>query len=205
MRIEAVENPLDVVEKDDARFRLVLFADETLAMTAYDIGDTSIENALEVAEKLSHGHRVMWALALLDAAANDGLTWISGMNYTRMPTTVRQWQHRRTMQDRYLLAKSGSAAPKVLPTGLRLIRMFGEWGDCWGIWESFTDNYPCHPSALGLSTSLAADLHAWNDAYGARSLDDPLPRTWRLEGELLYERLQAEIDGVAEVRPEFLF
>lgn len=109
------------------------------------------------------------------------------------------------MQDRYLLAKSGFAAPKVLPTGLRLIRMFGEWVDCWGIWESFTDNYPCHPSALGLSTSLAADLYAWNDANGARSLDDPLPRTWRLEGELLYERLQAEIDGVAEVRPEFLF
>lgn len=205
MRIKAVQDPLGVMEKNDARFRLVLFADETLAMTAYDIADTSIENALEAAYEISHGHQVMWGLALLDASASGGLTWISGTNYTHKPTTTRQWQHRRTMQDRYLMAKSGAAAPVLLPTGLRLIRMFGEWATCWGIWESFTDNYPCDPYVLGVSAALADDLFAWNETYNGRQIDDPVSQSWRTTGELLYERLQAELDGVAEVRPEFLF
>jgi hypothetical protein len=107
------------------------------------------------------------------------------------------------MQDRYLSARSLRNEPVVLPNGLRVVRMFPEWGVAWPLWESFTDDYPMDASALGLSEALVTDLAAWNSRWDDRDLDDPLPAGWRDDGWALYRRLQAELDGVAEVRPDF--
>jgi len=53
---------------------------------------------------------------------------------------------------------------------------------------------------------LGSDLFDGNEEWLDRREDEPLPRPepWRGRGVELVERLQRELDGVAEVRPEFL-
>ncbi|TXK05793.1 hypothetical protein FVP60_02045 [Microbacterium mitrae] len=201
-----VENPLAMPQRNDTRFRLVLFADATLEVTAYDISGASLEFALDAARQLSRHDEVMWALAVVDqeSAVEPALLWISGSDYSQTPKTPNQWRHRRDMQDRYLMAKSRRRLPLLLPDGRRSIRMFAEWGRLWGLWESFSESYVLDPSSLGLSAELGDELYAWNDAFNDREVDDPLPSSWRDEGLALYDRLQRELAGVAEVRPEFL-
>jgi hypothetical protein len=47
-------------------------------------------------------------------------------------------------------------------------------------------------------------LYDWNESWLTRHEADRIPGGWREQGEHLFRQLQAELDGVAEVRPEFL-
>ena len=92
----------------------------------------------------------------------------------------------------------------VLSNGLRVIRLFPEWVSGWPLWESFTDDYRLTGPDLGLTPELSRTLYEWNETWLTRDEDDPIPEGWREQGERLFLQLQAELDGVAEVRPEFL-
>lgn len=54
-----------------------------------------------------------------------------------------------------------------------------------------------------LSSELAADLHEWNAVWQARDETEPVPDGWIERGRQLHARMQAELDAVAEVRPDF--
>jgi hypothetical protein len=185
------------------RYRLFVYDGPASAVTAYDITDASLSDVQEAAEQLSHHDERMWALALVVDAGGDGpgLQWLSGMDVHNVPQDASQWRLRREMEDRYLSARVRRSDPPVLPDGRRVIRMFAGWASS-PLWESFTDAYLLRPSELGLSDELADALLRWNDRFGARSETDPEPPGWRAEGRALAARLQAELDGVAEVRPE---
>ncbi len=94
--------------------------------------------------------------------------------------------------------------PTLLPNGLRVIRLFPEWVSGWPLWENFTDNYRLSRPDLGLTPELSQALYDWNETWLMRQLDDPVPGGWREQGERLVLQLQAELAGVAEVRPELL-
>lgn len=174
-------------------------------MTTVDIVDATIEQALESAVALSHGNAKLWSLALVenDARGLRGLIWLSGMDYNDPPESARDWQRRRLMQDRYLMARRQQNLPVVLPNGLRVIRVSPEWATAWPLWENFTDAYARTGPELGLSAELGAELRAWNAAWSTRDEDDPLPAGWESAGRSLVQRLQAELRDIAEVRPEF--
>lgn len=94
--------------------------------------------------------------------------------------------------------------PTVLPNGLRVIRMSPEWVSGWPLWEDFTDVHRLTGDVLALTPELSQALYDWNESWLTRHTDDPIPRGWREQGEHLFVQLQAELDGAAEVRPEFL-
>lgn len=133
MRGEYVDERDSAWERDDPRFRVLVFEGADSAVTAVDIIDATIEDALDSARALSHGDEDLWSLALVenDARGARGLIWLSGMNYNDTPRTARQWQLRRQMQDRYLMARSRTGRPVLLPNGLRLVRVFPEWASGW--------------------------------------------------------------------------
>jgi hypothetical protein len=165
-----------------------------------------LEQALESALALSNGDEHLWSLPLVenDARGKRGLIWLSGMDYNDPPSTAWEWQRRRQMQDRYLMAKSRRGGPTVLPNGLRLIRVFPEWVSGWPLWENFTEAYRRTGPDLGLTPELSDALFDWNEAWLARHEDDALPTGWEDEGHRLVIQLRSELDGIAEVRPEFL-
>ncbi|WJL97190.1 hypothetical protein QSU92_08550 [Microbacterium sp. ET2] len=192
-------------ERDDARYRLYVFTGTDNAVTAIDLVEATIEEALEAASVLSNRDEHLWSLALVenDARGMRGLIWLSGMDYNDPPDTPREWQRRRQMQDRYLLARSRRNEPVVLPNGLRLIRVFPEWASGWPLWENFTQDYRLTGADLQLTRELSDALFAWNEAWLSRAENDPLPAGWEEEGHYLVSRLRNELQGVAEVRPEF--
>lgn len=193
-------------ERDDARYRVYVFEGPANAVTTLDIVEATVEEALETALAMSNGDERLWSLALVenDSRGMRGLIWLSGMDYNDPPGSAREWQRRRQMQDRYLMARSRHARPTVLPNGLRVVRVFPEWISGWPLWEDFTDDYRLTGPQLGLTSELSADLYDWNEAWLARQVDDPLPAGWVEQGRVLVRRLQGELGGVAEVRPEFL-
>jgi hypothetical protein len=193
-------------ERDDARYRLYIFEGPDNAVTTIDIVEATVEQALESALAMSNGDQHLWSLALVetDARGLRGLIWLSGMDYNDPPTTPWEWQRRRQMQDRYLIAKSRRDVATVLPNGLRLIRVFPEWVSGWPLWENFTAEYRLTGPSLGLTPELSDALFNWNEAWLARQEDDPLPAGWEDEGHRLVVRLRSALDGIAEVRPEFL-
>ncbi len=193
-------------ERDDARYRLYVFTGPDNAVTTTDIVEATIEEALECASTLSQGDEHLWSLALVenDVRGMPGLIWLSGMDYNDPPGTPREWQRRKQMQDRYLSARSRRSEPVVLPNGLRLIRVFSEWVSGWPLWESFTDAYRLTGADLGLTPELSDALLEWNEVWLLRPEEDPLPPGWEDEGLRLVARLRMELDGIAEVRPEFL-
>lgn len=206
MRGETVDVRDTAWERFDARYRVFVYTGPDAAVKAIDIVDASLHEVMDSTRALAENDRNMWSLALVMDPAEPrgrGLVWLSGMDYHRAPASSFEWRLRAEMQDRYLSARSRRGETVVLPNGLRVVRMFPEWGVTWPLWESFTDNYPMDAAALGLSDALTADLAAWNDRWQDRGLDDPLPAHWRGEGWALYRRLQAELDGIAEVRPDF--
>ena len=115
------------------------------------------------------------------------------MDYNDPPGSAREWQRRRQMQDRYLLARSRRGESNVLPNGLRLIRVFPEWVSGWPLWESFSDEYHLTGPDLGLSSDLSTALFAWNDAWQSRDVDAPLPEAWEEHGRVLVARLRSEL------------
>lgn len=193
-------------ERDDARYRLYVFKGPDNAVTTIDVVEATIEQALESAMALSNGDEHLWSLALVenDSRGMRGLIWLSGMDYNDPPSTAWEWQRQRQMQDRYLIAKNRRGEPTVLPNGLRLIRVFPEWVSGWPLWENFTEDYRRTGPDLGLTRELSDALFDWNEVWLARHEDDPLPAGWEDEGHRLVTQLRSELDGVAEVRPEFL-
>jgi hypothetical protein len=208
MRGELVDERDSSWESHDPRFRILVFEGARNAVRAVDIVDASVDDAFESARALSEGDRRLWSLALVtdDRQGGRGLVWLSGMDYNDAPVTAKQWALRRQMQNRYLMAKVQRRQPPLLPNGLRVIRVFPEWVSGLPLWESFTDQYHLDPGSLDLSHELSAALFAWNEEWLSRSEDEPLadPRGWRRRGLRLVGQLQAELDGVAEIRPEFL-
>jgi hypothetical protein len=193
-------------ERDDARYRLYVFKGPDNAVTTIDVVEATIEQALDSAMALSNGDEHLWSLALVenDARGMRGLIWLSGMDYNDPPSTAWEWQRRRQMQDRYLIAKNRRGEQTVLPNGLRVIRVFPEWVSGWPLWENFTEGYRRTGPDLGLTRELSDALFDWNEVWLSRHEDDPLPAGWEDEGHRLVTQLRSELDGVAEVRPEFL-
>lgn len=107
-------------------------------------------------------------------------------------------------QDRYLVARSRRDEPLELPNGLRVIRKFPEWRSGWPLWENSSADYRLTGPDLGLSSDLRAAMLAWIEQWQERQDDDPLPDGWLEAGHPLFERLTRELDGIAEVRPEYL-
>ncbi|WP_163632797.1 hypothetical protein [Microbacterium sp. B35-04] len=206
MRGETVDERDTTWETSDARYRLFVYSGADAAVRAIDIVDASLDDVMDSTRALAENDRNLWSLALVVDEAGPrgrGLVWLSGTDYHRAPASAFEWRRRAEMQNRYLSARSRRGEPVVLPNGLRVVRMFPEWGVRWPLWESFTDNYPMDAGDLGLSEPLVAELAAWNSRWQDRDLEDPLPAGWHEEGWALYRRLQAELDGVAEVRPDF--
>lgn len=204
MRVEQVDERDSTWESSQPRFRLYVFDGPGNAVTTLDLTQCSVEQALEVAGKLD-GEK-LWSLAVVTGeGASRGLTWISGNDDNAGPSRdADDIRLRGQMHDRYLSARVIRGLAATLPNGLRVIRMFPEWG-AGPLWESFTDNYPAEPEVLGISAPLASDLAAWNDQWQDRAEDEPLPDAegWRARGWELFERVQDELRGIAEVRPEF--
>ena len=206
VRGEPVDERDTAWESFDARYRVFVYSGPDAVVKAVDIVDASLHDVMDSTRALADNDRNMWSLALVVDEAGSrgrGLVWLSGIDYHRAPASAFEWRLRAEMQDRYLSARSRRGEPVLLPNGLRVVRMFPEWGVTWPLWESFTDNYPMDAAAFDLSDSLAADLAAWNDRWQNCDLDDPPPAGWHDEGWVLYGRLQAELDGIAEVRPDF--
>jgi len=166
----------------------------------------TIEQALESALTLSKGDEYLWALALVDdhSRGSRGLIWLSGMDYNDIPNTRFDWQRRRQMQHRYLEDNRRRGLLCKLPNGLRVIRVFPEWVTGWPLWESFNEDYRLTGPALGLSRGLSDALDAWNESWRVRQEEAPIPEGWEERGRHLVQLLQAELEGVAEVRPEFM-
>ncbi len=203
MRAEEVDAPRIETQHDDPRFRLYAFTGAELTTTATDIRDCAVEAVVESGHAWDETR--LWSLALVCGdEESQTLTWLSGYDYREPPRSPRQWAARRVMQDRYLSAQARGGRPVVLPNGLRVIRMFPGWAES-PLWESFTDNYPASPAALGLSPELVGDLAAWNDRWNDHDPAEPMPDETAFldEGRRLHRRVQAELDGIAEVRPEF--
>ena len=195
----------DSLWEDDApRFRLYTFRGAGNAVTTLDLWDCSVEEALDAGEQAGVDG-CLWSLALVHGTGSQrGLVWLSGYDYNDTARTPQQWRMRRQMQDRYLAARARAGEPVTLPNGLRVIRMFPGWADS-PLWASFTDSYVADPAALGLSPDLVADLHAWNEAWNSHPETAPMPdeQGFLAEGRRLHARVQGELAGIAEVRPEF--
>jgi len=192
-------------ERDDARFRVYIFKGASNAATTIDLVDATVEEALGSALALSNGDEHLWSMALVenDSRGLRGLIWLSGMDYNDPPSTAREWPRRRQMQDRYLRAKSRRGEPPRLPNGLRLIRVFPEWLSGWPLWEDYTEHYRLTGPDLGLSPRLSDALFEWNEEWLRRHEDDSPPAGWEDRGLALLLQLRGELNGVAEVRPEF--
>lgn len=209
MRGEYVDERDSTWERDDPRFRILVFKGPDNEVTAFDIVDATLDEALDSARALSNGDQYIWSLAIVDDDSHGarGLIWLSGMDYNDTPVTARQWQLRRQIQSRYLLARTKRGLQPLLPNGLRLLRVFPEWISGLPIWEDFTDEYRLDVSSLDISPDLGNALFDWNEEWLTRQVDEPLadPNGWRERGMLLVDQLQRDLNGVAEVRPEFLW
>lgn len=203
--MEPVDDASPAAARYDARYRLLVFEGAQSSATAFDLIDASLEEALDTATRMSGSDEHLWSLALVDEEA-DGtrLTWLSGMDYRDRPRSAVEWRRRARMQDRCLSRRGLRGLPLVLPDGLRVIRLFPEWVHGLPLWESFADPYRLTETDLDLSPALAAALIAWNDAWCDRSEEEPPPAGWASRGRELWRRLQAELEGIAEVRPDFL-
>ncbi|MCD2146364.1 hypothetical protein [Gordonia paraffinivorans] len=168
-----------------------------------DYTDREVTRVVDDADYYFTDTGKLWSLALVDEQASDEakLLWLSGYDYLERPANTAERRRRLDMQLRYLGSRSRRHEPVVLPDGLRVIRMFPEWGGAGPLWETFTDNYPADPAKLGLSESLARDLEKWNDDWAAggpdTQLEDPMP--WLARGRELFDRVQHELQGIAEV------
>jgi hypothetical protein len=206
MRHLAVDERDSTWERHDPRFRVYVFEGPGNAVSTIDVLDATVEEAFESAIALSRGDERLWALALIseEPPRSRGLVWLSGMDYNDAPSNAQQWRLRKQMQNRYLSAKDRRGVAPVLPNGLRVIRMFPEWASGWPLWESFTGAYRLDGPDLGLSDALSEALYDWNELWLSRSVDQPEPLGWRGRGHELFEALSRELDGIAEVRPEYL-
>lgn len=192
----------------EARFRLCVYGASAKEDALFDIIGASVEDALEGAHNLSEEDRRLWSLAIVDApslvdASRPSLTWISGFDYHALPATPAEWRGRGQMQVRYLSAKVLRGEDPVLPNGLRVVRMFPGWGSEIALWESFTDMYVLEPGDLPLGEKLEQELVDWNLEWESYGLEADRPKSWVEKGWILHSKVQAALEEVAEVRPEF--
>lgn len=102
MRSEHVDERDSAWERDDPRFRVFVFKGADKEVTATDITGGTVEDAMESARALSNDNEHLWSLAVVvdEVDGARGLIWLSGMDYNSAPSTARQWQLRRQMQNR---------------------------------------------------------------------------------------------------------
>lgn len=209
MREEQAEERDSTWERDDPRFRILVFTGPENGVRAADIVEATFDEVLDSARSLSRDNQDLWSLALVDDDSRSarGLIWLSGMDYNDAPATARHWHLRHEMQRRYLIARTQRGLQPLLPNGLRLLRVFPEWSSGWPVWEDFSDGYRLDTSSMDISPELGVALFEWNEEWLARQEDEPLadPDGWRERGLALVDRLTRELKGVAEVRPEFLW
>jgi hypothetical protein len=206
MQVRSSDERDSTWERYDPLFRVYVFRGPSGVSHTLDIEGATLTEALDQARMASEDDRSLWALALVEGRGEQrGLVWLSGADYHSRPDTAAERARRREMQDRLLAARSRRGEPVVLPNGHRLIRMFAGWASS-PLWESFTENYPLDPASLDLPAALVDELLAWNAEWAARAEDEPLADAdgWRRRGEVLADALDRALDGVAEVRREFL-
>lgn len=207
MRIEPIDAARAGRQRFDARYRLFVFEGPSATATTLDLHDASLEDALDMAARVSGSDERLWSLALVehdDETRSPRLTWLSGMDYRERPRSAAERRRRARMQDRLLARRDRLGLPLVLPEGLRVIRLFPEWVAGLPLWENFADPYRLGEGDLDLPPDLVAALLSWNDRWQARPEDAPVPPLWHEDGLRLWARLQDELAGVAEVRPDFL-
>lgn len=194
MRAIRVDERDSTWERDDPRFRVDMFEGAGNGVTTVDVPDATIEQALESALALSSGDEHIWALALVDDDSRGmrGLVWLSGMDYNDAPSAPHDWQRRRQMQDPVPDGEAAVGAP-VLPNGLRVIRVFPEWGSGWPLWENFTEDYRLTGSGLGLTGPLSDALYEWNQTWQDRQEDVPAPHRWQDRGRDLCETVAGRV------------
>lgn len=190
-------------ERHDPRFRIYWFHGAGDAVTTVDIVDATIEHVLATASDQAHSNGFLWALASVenDESGDRGLVWLSGMDYNSRPSTQTEWARRMQMQRRYLLAQAAQGAPSTLPNGLRLIEMEALWTDGWPLWEIKELRHQLTGADLGLTLELSNALYEWNKVWQEHDELGPIPSGWESRGSELFIRLQAELEGVAEVAP----
>ncbi len=204
VRVVTVDERDSSWESTTPRYRLFVSGKPGEAAMTLDFLDASLKDVTEAGELAGRDGR-LWSAALVvdDPLRGRGLVWLTGFDHDARPSTRAEWRARAEMHDRYLSARSLAGEPVVLPDGRRVIRMFPDHGHRWPLWESFTDAYTRDPDDLGLSASLRDALRRWYDEWEAAGLDGHPGEEWIEEGTRLAALLQAELDGVAEVRPEF--
>ncbi|EON31874.1 hypothetical protein GTC6_15621 [Gordonia terrae C-6] len=197
---------------DDAGFetRLRIFGFEYdgagYRAEVFDYSGCDVTTVISDADYFFTDRGKLWSLAVVDASTDcERLMWLSGYDYRRRARTWAEQTRRTEMQLRYLASRAARSRPVVLPDGLRLIRMFPEWG-AGPLWESFTENYPADPARLGLDPELAGALTDWNDVWNARPHDADLDDEpgWTATGLALHSRVESALSGVAEVAAQFL-
>ena len=208
MRGEYVDERDSSWERGDPRFRVFVFRGAGNAVTAVDIVDATVEDALDSARALSNGDEDLWSLALIDDDSRGvrGLVWLSGMDYNDSPLTPVEWRRASpdagALPDGQSATRVGAVVAERTAADPGLPRVGHQLAD----WESFTDDYNLEGESLGLSPDLSRALVEWNHEWQARSEDEPLadPEGWRARGVELVHRLRSELTGIAEIRPEFL-
>lgn len=203
-RIVPTAVPAPQWERHDPRLRLHLYDGPTNELSVYDMVESSVEEAQESARMASDGDARLWSLAMVHESSSIGVIWLSGCDYRRAPGSPIEWRLRGQMQDRYLAARSQCDEPVVLPDGLRVIRLFPEWGVDLPLWESFADRgYPFEPGALPIDAALERQLSDWNREWESFGFEAPRPKAWFERGWELHARLQGTLADIAEVRPVF--
>lgn len=204
MRGIQVEERDSLWESNEPRYRIHVFEGAGSAVTTVDLVDASFKD-VEWSAKTLAGDDRLWSVALVvdDCTHGRGLIWLVGGDYNLPPKSPREWRMRADMQDRLLAHRSRKNLPLTLPDGRRVIRLFPDWGREWPLWESFSEQYTLDAEDLPLSNELTADLHKWNAVWQARDETAPVPDGWIEHGRQLHARMQAELDAVAEVRPDF--
>ncbi|APF34062.1 hypothetical protein A9Z40_03825 [Microbacterium arborescens] len=203
MRAELADRRDTTWEDLGPRFRVFVYPGDAKDTRIIDIVDVSIDTVFREMRIFSDDDRHLWSVALVRGeGAQRGLVWLSGYDYDDTPTDGVEWQRRREMQDRYLMARSRRGEPLVLPDGRRVIRMFSGWASS-PLWESFTDEYVVDPRSLGISDDLTRDLLAWDGAIQDAGPDGPVPADSFETGLAIWRRLRDELAPIAEVRPDF--
>ena len=205
MRFVPTRSHRSVGDQYNPRLRVHIYAGADDELCVHDLVDASIEEALETARMLSEDDARLWSLALVCDSADPVLIWLSGGDHRKPPGDADEWRRRAQMQDRYLMARSLRDEQVLLPNGLRAVSMFPEWMVRLPLWERFGDSYPVERGELPISGALEQDLIEWSREWESYGIHEDRPPAWFERGWKLHERLQQELAGIAEVRPQFAY